>query len=192
MEPLTGHTISSRSVHSGERISLKIDEFTLGDRPPVTKEIIEHPGSVVMLPVTEDGDLLLIKQWRQAAGKVLMEAPSGTREAGEDPLVTAHRELREEAGVRAEEMASLGGMWVAPGYSSEFTHASLATKLTSDPLPQDAGEDIHTVSVSVAEVPELIRAQELQDQMTIAVYYMAMHIFQENGFQIEVNGQVKA
>ena len=154
-----------------------MDEFSLGERPVVAKDIIEHPGSVVILPLTSEDEAVLVRQWRQAAGQILLEAPSGTREPGEDPLVTAHRELREESGFRAGSMTPLGGSWVAPGYSTEFTHAFLARNLTSDPLPQDASEDIHTVMVPLADVPRLIRDGELRDQMTIAIYYMAMHVF---------------
>ncbi len=164
-------------MHRGTRVSLRVDEFALGDRAPVKKEIIEHPGSVVILPFVSDDEVLLIKQWRQATGGIVIEAPSGTREPGENPLVTAHRELREEAGVRAGSMTSLGGSWVAPGYSTEFTHAFLGRDLTKDPLPQDAGEDIHTVAVPVSSIPGMIRDGELQDQMTIAVFFMAMHVF---------------
>ncbi len=185
LEPLTAHTVSSRMVHHGQRISLRIDEFRLGDRQTVTKEIIEHPGSVVILPITDDGHVVLVKQWRQAAGKVLLEAPCGTREPGEDPLITAHRELREETGFRAGTMKPIGGSWVAPGYSGEFTHAFVAYNLTPDPLPQDTGEDIHTVMTSFADLPRMIREGEMQDQMTIAVYYMAMHVFNEETMQAQ-------
>ncbi len=178
MEPLTGHTISSTQVHDGQRISLRIDEFSLGDRPPVSKEIIDHPGSVVILPVTNDGHILLVKQWRQAAQKVLLEAPSGTREPGEDPLATAHRELREETGFSANSMMPLGGSWVAPGYSTEYTHAYLAQDLHENPLPQDAGEDIHTVTVPIEKISTMIREGELQDQMTIAIYHIASNAFE--------------
>lgn len=177
MEPLTGNTVSSRRIHSGQRVSLRVDEFTLGDRPPVSKEIVEHPGSVVILPVTGDGNVVLVKQWRQAADKVLLEAPSGTREPGEDPLETAKRELREETGYSAEDFTALGGSWVAPGYSTEFTHAYLARNLTENPLPQDDSEDIHTVAVPLDSIPGMVRNGELQDQMTIATYYLAMHVF---------------
>lgn len=143
----------------------------------MAKEIVEHPGSVIILPVTDSNEIVLVKQWRQAAAKVLLEAASGTREPGEDPLSTAKRELREETGFSAEEFSELGGSWVAPGYSTEFTHAYLARNLTRNPLPQDESEDIHTTMVSIDEVPGLIRSGQLQDQMTIAVYYMAMHVF---------------
>lgn len=162
-----------------------MDDFRLGSRPVVEKEIVEHPGSVVMLPLTDDGQLVLIRQWRQAAGKVLLEAPSGTREPGEEPIVTAHRELREESGFRAGSMVPLGGSWVAPGYSNEFTYAFIARNLTPDPLPQDAGEDIHVTMVPVNDVPRLIRDGELQDQMTIAIYYMALHVFAEEAKQAQ-------
>ncbi len=177
MEPLTGHTISSRRIHEGDRISLRIDEFQLGHKPVVVKEIVEQPGGVTIIPVTDRGTLLLIKQWRQTVGGMLLEAPAGTLEPGEDPRDCAHRELREEAGVRAGTMTALGGSWVTPGYSDEFNWGFLAKDLTPDPLPQDDGEDIHTVEVEIDAVPDMIRSGELQDQMTIAVFYAAMHVF---------------
>lgn len=160
-----------------------MDEFTLGDRPPVSKEIVDHPGSVVILPVTEDGHILLVRQWRQAAGRILLEAPSGTREPGEDPMTTAHRELREETGYSAGSLAELGGSWVAPGYSTEFTHAFLGQDLHENPLPQDASEDIHTVAVPIEKMAGMIRDGELQDQMTIAVYYIASNVFDRGASQ---------
>lgn len=144
----------------------------------VTKEIVEHPGSVVILPVTGHSTAILIQQWRLAPGKVLIEAPCGTREPGEAPEVTAHRELREEAGLRAGSLTPLGGSWVAPGYSTEFTFAFLARNLTRDPLPQDDGEDIHTIEVPLDDIPRMVRDGDLQDQMTIAVCYAAMHAFE--------------
>lgn len=174
---MIANTLSTQHVHHGQRISLRVDEFRLGEKPKVSKEIVEHPGSVVILPLTDDGDVVLVRQWRQAAGQVLLEAPSGTREPGEEPMVTAHRELREEAGFSAGTMTSLGGSWVAPGYSTEFTHAYLARNLTHDPLPQDNSEDILISNVPLADVPDLIRNGELQDQMTIAIYYLALHVF---------------
>lgn len=170
-------------MHDGQRISLRVDEFTLGDRAPVSKEIIDHPGSVVILPITEDGRILLVRQWRQAAGRVLLEAPSGTREPGEDPMTTAHRELREETGYSADSLTELGGSWVAPGYSTEFTHAYLARDLHENPLPQDASEDIHTVAVPVEDIAGMIRSGELQDQMTIAIYYLASNVFDRGASQ---------
>jgi ADP-ribose pyrophosphatase len=177
LEPLTAHTISSRRIYEGSRISLRVDEFRLGNKPPVSKEIIEHPGSVVILPVTDDRKLVLVRQWRQAAGKVLLEAPSGTIEPGEQPEVTARRELREEAGVSADHLAPVGGAWVAPGYSGEYTYGYVATGLRPDPLPQDDGEDIHTIEVPLIEIAQLVREGKLEDQITIAVIYAAVHVF---------------
>lgn len=175
--------MSSREIHPGQRISLRLDEFSLGERPPISKEIVEHPGSVVILPFTDDGEVVLVKQWRQPAQKVLLEAPSGTREPGEEPADTAHRELREETGYAAGSLTELGGSWVAPGYSTEFTHAYAAHNLTESPLPQDAGEDIHTVEVPVEAVPGLIRSGELQDQMTIALFYLVAHVYDNETMQ---------
>ena len=80
-------------------------------------------------------------------------------------------------------MTELAGSWVAPGYSTEFTHAFLARNLTENPLPQDESEDIHTVAVPISSVPQLIRDGELQDQMTIAIYCLAMHVLSDEATQ---------
>lgn len=144
----------------------------------MTKEIVDHPGGVTIFPVTDHGTALLVRQWRQPVGDVLLEAPAGTLEPGEDPADCAHRELREEAGVRAGKLTSLGGSWVAPGYSTEFNWGFLASNLTEDPLQQDDSEDIHTVEVKIEDIPRMIREGELQDQMTIAAYLAAAHVFE--------------
>lgn len=176
-EPLTANTLESRLIYDGRRISLREDRFQLGEKPAVSKEIIDHPGSVVILPVTSRESILFIRQWRQPAQKILLELPSGTREPGEDHAVTARRELREETGHSGENFRYIGASWVAPGYSSEYTHTYIATGMKPDPLPQDDGEDIHVVEVAVADVPGLVRSGELEDQMSIAAYYTAVSLF---------------
>jgi ADP-ribose pyrophosphatase len=178
-DPLTGKTIETRRIYDGDRISLRKDVFRLGDKPAVSKEIIDHPGSVVLVPVTTSGTILFIRQWRQPAGRVILELPSGTREPGEDHAETARRELREETGYSAQHFTYLGASWVAPGYSTEYTHAYLATGLRHDPLPQDDGEDIHVAEVKIADVLRLVKTGELEDQMSIAAYYVAAHLFKK-------------
>ena len=166
--------------YEGNRISLRVDTARFEDGPEFDREIIEHPGSVVLIPITDDGKVLLIRQYRQAAERFLLEASAGTREADESPEVTAHRELQEEVGYKAGRLISIGGSWVAPGYSSEYSYMYIATNLEPAPLPSDDGEDIVVEEVDFDDLHRLIAEGELEDQMSIAALLSAMHVFAEH------------
>jgi ADP-ribose pyrophosphatase len=172
--------VSVSRKYEGNRISLRVDTARFDDGPEFDREIVEHPGSVVLVPITASGRVLLVRQFRQSAGKVLLEAPAGTRESGENPEVTAHRELREEIGYRAGKLISIGGSWVAPGYSTEYSYAYIATELEPDPLPSDEGEDIVIEEVQFSDIHRLIIEGELEDQMTIAALLSAQHVYTEH------------
>ena len=97
--PLKTERLDSKTVFRGEKLALRVDTLKMGDRSPATKEIIQHPGSSVMLPITDRGTVLLVKQWRAAQGCYTLELPSGTRDGDEPPEVTADRELRRGNGI---------------------------------------------------------------------------------------------
>ena len=157
-----------------------MDTARFENGPEFDREIVEHPGSVVLIPITEDGKILLIRQYRQAAERFLLEASAGTREAGESPEVTAHRELQEEVGYRAGKLISIGGSWVAPGYSTEYSHMYIATELELAPLPSDDGEDIVVEEVDFKDIQRLISSGELEDQMSIAALLSTQYVYTEH------------
>lgn len=163
----------SRVVHRGSKFDLRTDLLSLPGGPEVEKDIIEHPGSVVVIPIADDGNVLMIKQWRPAVGKFSIELPSGTRESGESVDSTAQRELREEAGVRAEHMEHIGGLYPVTGYSTEYSHVYVAGSLTRDPLAQDKLEDIRVVPMPVADVWKLISDNAIEDALTVAAMSLA-------------------
>ncbi len=167
-------TIDTRQGYEGKIVSLRVDTIRMGGREPVEREIVEHPGSIVIVPVTGRGSALLVEQWRHPAGKTLLEAPAGTLDPGEDPAETAQRELREETGHRAASIRRIGGFWVAPGWCNEFMHAYLATGLTPDPLPQDVDEDVSVVETPLMELPRLVRDGRIEDAKSIAALMMAL------------------
>jgi len=179
LRPKRPSILSVDRKYEGNRISLRIDTAQFEDGPEFDKEIIEHPGSVVLIPITDEGQVLLIRQYRLAAGKELLEASAGTRESGEEPETTAHRELQEEVGYKAGTLIRIGGSWVAPGYSTEYTHNFIAKDLVYSPLAQDDGEDIVVEAHDFSEIPELIRSGELEDQMTIAALLSAQHVYEQ-------------
>lgn len=166
--------------YEGSRISLRVDTARFDDGPEFDREIVEHPGSVVLIPITPTGKVLLIRQFRQSAEKVLLEAPAGTREPGEDPELTARRELQEEVGYKTGKLIPIGGSWVAPGYSTEYSHAYIATELEPDPLPADDGEDIVVEEFAFSDIKQLIIEGELEDQMSIAALLTAQHVYMDN------------
>ena len=165
--------------YEGNRISLRVDTARFDAGPVFDREIVEHPGSVVLIPITAEGKVLLIRQFRQSAEKILLEAPAGTREPGEDPETTARRELQEEVGYRTGKLIPIGGSWVAPGYSTEYSHAFIATELEAAPLPADEGEDIVVMEFEFDDIHRLIAEGVLEDQMTIAALLTALHVYTE-------------
>ncbi|MDG0866120.1 NUDIX hydrolase [Candidatus Lucifugimonas marina] len=180
MRPKRPTTVAVNRKYEGNRISLRVDTARFEDGPEFDREIVEHPGSVVLIPITKDGKVLLIRQYRQAAERFLLEASAGTREAGEDPEVTAHRELQEEVGYRAGKLIPIGGSWVAPGYSSEYSHIYIATELEPASLPSDDGEDIVVEEIDFEDLHRLISTGELEDQMSIAALLSAQHVYTEH------------
>lgn len=164
---------SSRTVHNGGKFNLRTDLLSLPGGPEVEKDIVEHPGSVVMIPISEDGNVLMIEQWRPSVGKYSIELPSGTREAGESVDSTAQRELREEAGVSAKHLERIGGLYPVTGYSTEYCHVYVARALTHDPLSQDKLEDIRVVPMPVADVWKLIADNTIDDALTVAAMSLA-------------------
>ena len=163
--------------YEGDRISLRVETARFDDGPKFDREIVEHPGSVVLVPITDAGTVLLIRQFRQAAGKVLLEASAGTIEPGEAPEVTALRELREEVGQRAGKLFLLGGSWVAPGYSTEYSYMFIASELEVAPLPSDDGEDISVEEVEFDDLHRLIAEGEFEDQLSIAALLSALLVY---------------
>ena len=170
-------TVATRRVYEGEYISLRLDTLQLGNAPAAERAIVEHPGAVVIVPVTAAGSVLLVRQWRQPAGEVLLEAPAGTLEPGESPQETARRELQEETGYAAERLESIGQFYTAPGFCTELMHAYLATGLTPSSLPQDPDEDVRVEEAPLARVTGLIESGQIRDAKTIAslLTVLALH-----------------
>ena len=153
----------SDRIYEGKVVNLRIDSFRLADGREARMEIVEHAEVVHVLPVDEDGKLLLVRQYRAAAGKELLETPAGGIEPGEDPGTAAQRELREETGYRAENFRLLASVYSSPGFCTELNHLFVATGLTYDPLDPDADEDIALVPVTLTEAEELVATGGIGD-----------------------------
>jgi ADP-ribose pyrophosphatase len=167
MTPLDEKILSSEPVYLGKLVKLYVDTVQLPDGTQSTREIVRHPGAVAMVPLLASGEVVLVRQFRGAADRVLLEIPAGTLEPGEEPLAAAGRELQEEAGFRPGKLERLGGEYTAPGYTSEFIHLFLATDLVPSRLAQDADEFLEAVTLPLGEALRQVESGEIQDGKTI-------------------------
>jgi ADP-ribose pyrophosphatase len=160
--------LKSEIVYPGRAFTIRRDTLRMPDGRETTFDIVQHIGSVVILPLDEHGNLLFVRQYRQAAGKELLELPAGTLDEGEAPEACARREVREEAGVAAGQLEDLGGFYLAPGYSTEYMHVYLATQLRPDPLEADADEFLTVESIPLAAALAMARSGEIPDAKSLA------------------------
>ena len=166
--------IESTERYRGSRIRVREDTVAIAGIEGVhSREIVETPDAVVIVPIDADGDVLMVEQYRNAVGRVLLELPAGGIEPGEAPLECARRELREEAGHAAASWTRLGAFYTIPGVASELMHAFLATGLTEDPLPADVDEDVEMRRVPLQEALRMARSGELMDGKSIAALLLA-------------------
>ena len=168
--------ISTEEIYKGRIVHLHVDTVRLADGKEAKREIVSHGGAVCIVPLMEDGTVLLVKQFRLAAGKVLLEVPAGTLEKDEDPDACALRELEEETGYKAANLRPLFTTFVAPGYSTELIHAYLATGLTKTQTNFDEGEDLELVTMPLEDAEQLVLSGEVQDAKTIASLLVARRV----------------
>ena len=141
-----------------------------------TREIVRHPGACVIVPLLDDGRVCLIRNWRVAVGKTLIELPAGTLEPPEPPEVTAKRELIEETGYRARQIDSLHAFFLSPGILDEKMHLYLATGLTEGQTAREEGEEIENWLVAWNEAVAMIFRGEIQDAKTIVGLLWVEHM----------------
>jgi ADP-ribose pyrophosphatase len=164
----------SDKKYSGRVLAVRVDQVRLPDGRKAELEIIEHHGSVVMVPVDDDGGIWFVRQYRHAAGREILELPAGSLEPDEEPAACAGRELREEIGLAAAKLTRLGGFFLAPGYDTEFMHVFLATGLHPDRIPGDEDEELSPEKHTLGEVQEMIESGALEDAKTVAALALAL------------------
>ncbi len=167
--------VKSEVIFPGRAFTIRRDTVRLPDGRETILDIVEHVGSVVIIPIDAEGNMLFVRQYRHAAALDLLELPAGTLNAGEDPLDCAHREVREETGMAAGKMEHLGGFYLAPGYSTEYMNVYLATGLRNDPLSPDADEILTVEALPVEQAFALAGRGEILDAKTVAALFLAQH-----------------
>ncbi|MBI5933631.1 MAG: NUDIX hydrolase [Chloroflexi bacterium] len=165
--------LKSETLLKGRAFAIRRDLMKTPDGRETKFDIIEHGGSVVLVPLDADGNLLFVRQYRHAAGADLLELPAGTLDEGEPPEVCAAREIREETGFAAGKLEKLGDFYLAPGYSTEFMSVFLATELTHNPLEADADEFLSLERIPVAEAFKMAEQGQMPDAKSLAALLLA-------------------
>ena len=165
--------IGSETILEGRTFKIRRDLLRTPDGRETRYEIVEHNGSVVMLPIDAEGNLLFVRQYRQAAGLDLLELPAGTRDGDEPYEICAAREMREETGMAAGKLEKVGEFYLAPGYSTEFMAVFLATELTHNPLEADADEFLQLEKIPVKAAVEMARSGKVPDAKSLAALFIA-------------------
>jgi ADP-ribose pyrophosphatase len=137
------------------------------DGRPHPKDTVQHPGAVAILPLVDDDHVCLIRNYRVAVDKTLIELPAGTLEPGEDPAATAYRELIEETGYRAASIEKLREFTMSPGILNERMHLYLAKNLTAGEMALEAGEEIETLIVGWDEALRMVFDGTIEDAKTL-------------------------
>lgn len=158
---------------------LRLDTLQLPNGRTVQKGAVEHPGSVVLIPLLpsdSEPKVIMLRQYRHVLDQTILELPAGTRSWEEDWLACAQRELREETGYRAETFTRLGEVWPAPGISDEMMHLYLAEELTPASLPGDEDEAIELIPMPLAELITMAQDGRLQDAKSIVGILRVAHL----------------
>ena len=163
---LTEKTLTSREVYRGRILRVREDTVRLPNGKTAEREVAEHPGGVGILAL-DSGDVLLVRQYRYAFSRVLTEIPAGKREPGEEPFVTAQRELREEIGATAGKWTELGALIASPGCYGEVLYLYMAQELTFGDTHPDEDEFLDVVRMPFDRAVELCMTGELTDAKTV-------------------------
>jgi ADP-ribose pyrophosphatase len=168
-------TLYSRYVYNGTILDLRVDEVLCADGHKSEREIVEHGECVAVVAVDDKGDVLLVRQFRKAIEKELLEIPAGGIEKDEAPESAVRRELQEEIGYWPGKVERLGGFYSSPGFCNEYLHLFLACQLKTSRLVAEDTEGITTVAVSPSRIRPMIASGEICDSKSIAglLYYLA-------------------
>ena len=160
--------ISSKTVFEGRAVNLRIDTIEKASGEVTTREIVWHADCIAVVVLDDKNNVILEKQYRRAAGKVLLEIPAGGIEEGETPEEAVKRELQEEIGYLPGKVTRLGGFYSAPGYCTEYLYLFLATDLKPSHLTAEDTDEIEIVRVPVSEIKGLIDSGQICDAKSVA------------------------
>lgn len=175
MKEFEEKTIHTKKVYDGKIIKLRVDDVSLPDGKTSKRELLTHQGGVAVIPLTEDGKILFVKQYRKAIEKTLIEIPAGLIDEGEDPQTTAIRELEEETGYTTKKVIFVTSFYPSPGYTDELNYIYFTDQLEllQTNVPGDDDEFIEVVPLTLAEAKACVQEGTIHDAKTIyAILYL--------------------
>jgi ADP-ribose pyrophosphatase len=171
-------TLKTESVFKGNVISLQVDDVLLPDGKKAKRELIKHPGAVCVIALTDDKKIILVEQYRKALERPLVEVPAGKLEPGEEPELSAKRELEEETGYRPGHMTHVQSFYTSPGFADELVHVFLAEDLVKveEGLTADEDEFVELMEVTIEEAEQLLKEDRIYDAKTMwALQYVRLN-----------------
>lgn len=179
-EKLTEKKLFSTHQFDGRLLQVYTDDVELPDGSHATRDWIRHPGASAIVPVFEDGTILLVKQFRYPLQKLFIEVPAGKLDPGETPAETAEREFIEESGYMAGEIRKTGAFYPAIGYADEIIHTYVGWNLTEKSKNEDTDEFLINFRIPFAEALEMIRKGVINDGKTICTLTLAADWWRDN------------
>ncbi|WP_088816113.1 MULTISPECIES: NUDIX domain-containing protein [Listeria] len=177
MKDLEEKTISEETIFKGRVVELSVANVRLPNGKIAKRELIKHPGAVGIIPITHDGKIVMVEQYRKPLEKTVVEIPAGKMEVNEPKEETAQRELEEETGYKASGLELLTSFYTAPGFADEIIHIYVARGLhkQNKPLAQDDDEFINVLEVTLDEAKQLIEEASICDAKTMfAIQYLEL------------------
>lgn len=177
MKQFEEKTIHTKKIFDGKIISVQVDDVVLPDGNVSKRELVKHPGAVAVIPVTRDGKIVLVKQYRKPLERTLVEIPAGKIEPNEEPQITALRELEEETGYTTNELTHVTSFYTSPGFADEIIHLYMANDLEQldEKIAGDADEFIELIELTLEEAEQYIEDKKIYDAKTAyAILYLKL------------------
>jgi ADP-ribose pyrophosphatase len=166
-------TLKSEIKCEGTVVNMRIDTVELSNGKIATRDVIEHPGGVGIAAITENNELLMVRQFRAGPKKVLLEIPAGKMERGEDPAVCGLRELEEETGYTAKEFFKVSECYSSPGFTDELLHIYVAKDLIKTQTNPDEDEFLEIEKIPISDLKRMIETSEICDAKTVIAILMS-------------------
>ena len=173
--------LTSKQIFDGKVVKLFVDTVELPDGREAIREIVRHPGAVCVIPVTNDGEVIMVKQYRYAFEQIMLEIPAGKLEPGEDPLEAVKRELEEESGVVANNIEYMGEIFTTVAIFDEKIHAYLATDLVFNNAHPDDDEFLEVEKIPLKTLVDMVMNGEIKDSKTQICILKAHKLLSERG-----------
>lgn len=171
--------LASKQIFDGKVVKLFVDDIELPNGKGAFREVVRHPGAVCVIPVTDEGEVIMVKQFRYPFASVLLEIPAGKLEIGEDPLDAVKRELEEESGVVAENIEFIGMTYTTVAFTDEKIYTYMATGLTYKESHPDEDELLEVVKIPLDTLVNMVMSGEIKDSKTQVAILKAEKLLKE-------------